>query len=125
MTMLPQRLREARRRRDMSQWELADRAGLQPSAISHFENGNREPSIKNLVKLSEALCVTTDHLLALDDRLSGPDAPFVRLENHIANEGAASQLELAALDAWRKGNRSDAEYFLEVQKELANSRPSG
>lgn len=57
------RLREARELRDLSQSELAERAKLQPSAISHFESGTRKPSFDNLKRLANALEVTTDFLL--------------------------------------------------------------
>jgi transcriptional regulator with XRE-family HTH domain len=36
---------------------------MQPSAISHFETGNRKPSFDNLRRLADALDVTTDYLL--------------------------------------------------------------
>lgn len=47
----------------ISQTELSNRAGMLPSAISHFEGGRREPNIQNLAKLAKALGVTTDRLL--------------------------------------------------------------
>lgn len=59
----PDRLRAARQLRGLSQSELAEKADLQPSAVSHFETGRRSPSFDNLKALSEALQVTTDFLL--------------------------------------------------------------
>jgi transcriptional regulator with XRE-family HTH domain len=59
----PERLRSAREYRGLTQGELADRAGLQPSAISHFETGARKPSFDNLRLLADTLDVTTDYLL--------------------------------------------------------------
>lgn len=61
--MFPQRLRTAREYRGLSQGELAKRANLQPSAISHFETGTRKPSFDNLHLLADTLDVTTDYLL--------------------------------------------------------------
>lgn len=46
-----------------SQSEMAARCGLQPSAISHFENARRVPSLKNFHKICEALRVNPDYLL--------------------------------------------------------------
>lgn len=57
------RLRAAREQRQMSQSELAEKAGLQPSAVSHFESGRRAPSFQNLKALADALVVTTDFLI--------------------------------------------------------------
>lgn len=61
--IFPERLRQARELRDLNQGALADRAGMQASAISHFETGNRKPSFDNLRRLADALDVTTDFLL--------------------------------------------------------------
>ena len=69
-----ERLRNARKSRGLSQAELAQRAGLEPSAVSHFEAGRRQPSFHNLRKLADSLGVTTDYLLGrdLDLGASGP-----------------------------------------------------
>lgn len=61
--IFPARLRKARELRDLNQGTLAEKAGMQASAISHFETGNRKPSFDNLRRLADALDVTTDYLL--------------------------------------------------------------
>ena len=68
------RLRHVRERKDLSQAELAEKAGLQPSAISHFETGRRAPSFANLRALADALSVSTDYLLSRQDEptVAGP-----------------------------------------------------
>ncbi len=80
--IFPQRLRAARELRGMNQSDLARRAGLQASAISHFETGGRKPSFDNLKRLADALNVTTDYLLGrVDDPagLAGAD----RIHRHL------------------------------------------
>jgi transcriptional regulator with XRE-family HTH domain len=62
-----ERLRTAREHRKMSQFELAEESGLQPSAVSHFETGRRSPSFANLKVLADALKVTTDYLIGRSD----------------------------------------------------------
>lgn len=57
--------------RKLSQSEMAQLTGLQPSAISHFETGTRKPSFDNLRRLSDALEVTTDYLLGRTDNPHG------------------------------------------------------
>jgi len=71
LASFPVRLREARERRKLSQGELANKAGFQSSAISHFETGTRKPSFDNLRRLADALNVTTDYLLG---RVEHPEA---------------------------------------------------
>lgn len=62
------RLRSARQLRGYSQTDLADKTGLQPSAVSHFETGRRAPSFDNLKALAVALDVSTDYLLGRVDK---------------------------------------------------------
>jgi transcriptional regulator with XRE-family HTH domain len=61
--LFPVRLLRARRVREMTQRQLADKAGLPHGSISHFESGLRKPSFDNLIKLADALGMTTDYLL--------------------------------------------------------------
>jgi transcriptional regulator with XRE-family HTH domain len=72
--IFPTRLREARELRRLSQAELASRAKLQASAVSHFETGTRRPSFDNLRRLADALGVSTDYLLGRSDSLTGAAA---------------------------------------------------
>ena len=70
-TEFGQRLRKEREEKGLSQTELAEKTGLQPSAISHFELGRRSPSFENLRILADALSVTIDYLLG---RQSAPES---------------------------------------------------
>ena len=61
------RLREARQLRQLNQNELANRTGLPPSSIAHFERNSRKPSFDTLRKLAKALDVSTDYLIGMAD----------------------------------------------------------
>jgi transcriptional regulator with XRE-family HTH domain len=65
--VFPERLRSARGLRELSQGELAAKAGLPAASISHFESGGRKPSFANLRRLAGVLDVTTDYLLGRVD----------------------------------------------------------
>lgn len=78
-SLFRKRLKAARELRSMSQADLADRAGLPPSAISHYETGTRRPSFTNLRRLAEAMEVTTDYLIGRTKRPNGADASDDRL----------------------------------------------
>ena len=69
-----ERLRATREDRGLSQAELADRAGMPPSAISHFETANRAPSFDNLRLLADALSVTIDFLVGREAK-EAPSGP--------------------------------------------------
>jgi transcriptional regulator with XRE-family HTH domain len=62
-----ERLRSARELRGWNQSELANRAGMPPSSIAHFETGSRKPSFDTLRRIANALEVTTDYLLGRVD----------------------------------------------------------
>lgn len=81
------RLRHIREQRGMSQSELAREAGMQPSAIAHFEAGRRKPSFDNVRSLAKALKVTGDYLLGTkatttafrdEDKLTSKDRVFIQ-----------------------------------------------
>jgi transcriptional regulator with XRE-family HTH domain len=56
-------LRKERNLQNLTQAELADIAGLDVTAINHFETGRRRPSLKNFRLLVESLNVSADKLL--------------------------------------------------------------
>lgn len=58
-----ERLRKLREIRGMSQSDLAKAIGCEPSAISHWETGEREPTLTNLLRLAEGLRLTPGNLL--------------------------------------------------------------
>ena len=86
-----ERLRMAREFRKLNQSELASRAGLQASAVSHFETGSRKPSFDNLRRLADALRVTTDYLLGRTDEIEGLAASADRLHRRYAGLSAEYQ----------------------------------
>src|SRR5690349_10170129 len=67
MSPLAKNLKKFRTWRKWSQADLAKHTGLQPSAISHFESGQREPSLGNFIKLYKALKVAPSTLLGDND----------------------------------------------------------
>ena len=78
------RLRAAREARQLSQGALAERTGLQPSAVSHFETGTRKPSFDNLRRLADALRVSTDYLLGRTEAMMGSAASVDQLHRHYS-----------------------------------------
>lgn len=58
-----QRIRRIRKARGFSQDELAERAGISTTHMSHIETGNTKLSLLVFVNIAEALEVQTDILL--------------------------------------------------------------
>jgi len=59
-----QRIKKSRESHGWTQEGLARRAGLSALTISHYETSRRMPSVNNLIKIADALRVTTDSLLS-------------------------------------------------------------
>lgn len=64
MSSISERIIKKRRELCLTQTDLAKKAGLKPPAISQYESGSRSPSYEALIKLSNALNVTTDYLIS-------------------------------------------------------------
>ncbi len=67
-----ERLREARRGRNLSLRVLADRLGVSPSLISQIETGRANPSVSTLYAIAAELDVSLDELLFNDRRPPEP-----------------------------------------------------
>jgi transcriptional regulator with XRE-family HTH domain len=61
------RIREARQRRGMNKNQLARALGTSWQHLDNWEKGRVEPSLGSIRKLAEALAVSADFLLGLDD----------------------------------------------------------
>ena len=60
---LADRIQQLRKRKGISQEELADRIGVSRQAVSKWESGQTSPDLEKIVLLSEFFEVTTDYLL--------------------------------------------------------------
>ena len=70
---LGKRIRCIRTDQSMSQAALAEYIGCSSAFLSYIENGKKLPSLEMLLTIANALCVTTDMLLAdyLEHNLRG------------------------------------------------------
>ncbi len=62
LNMFPQRLKELRLKKGLTQTELGEKVGVKQNTLTNWENGKREPSFENLVKLADLLDVSLDWL---------------------------------------------------------------
>lgn len=56
-------LREIRRKKKLNQQRVAFDLNITREALSHYENGRRDPSLVMLVKMSEYFNVSIDYLI--------------------------------------------------------------
>lgn len=61
-TQLSERLREVRKSKEMTQQELADKAGLHLTYVGHLELGKYHPTVYVMWKIAKALGVSVKEL---------------------------------------------------------------
>ena len=65
--MFPERLKECRKIKNVTQREVADFLGVTLGAYQRYEMGTREPNINTLNKLADYFKTSTDFLLDRHD----------------------------------------------------------
>ena len=63
MKVFPQRLKELRLKKGLTQTELGEKVGVKQNTFTNWENGKREPNFETLLKLASILNTTTSYLL--------------------------------------------------------------
>lgn len=67
MEQFANRLKELREEKGITQKELGNLVNMTKMAVSHWEKGHSEPSISQLIFLSEYFGVTVDYLVGKTD----------------------------------------------------------
>lgn len=96
----PDRLKEMRLRRGLTQTELAQRAGVTKRQIIRWEKGENEPDAWSIGRLAKALDVTSDWFLGLTEKS----------QNHYSEQELSAE-ERKIVFAFRK---QDAAAFIEI-----------
>lgn len=60
--VFPQRLKQLRQKKGLTQQKLAEILGIKRNTYSDWENGKTEPGFENLIKLADLLEVSLDWL---------------------------------------------------------------
>ena len=69
MDIFGDNLRDILKEYGMSQKDLADESGLSETTISRYIKKQRIPNMKAIVNIANALDLTTDELINLDERI--------------------------------------------------------
>lgn len=67
MGKIPERIKELRVDKGMTQKQLADVIGVSEVSMQRFEYGSARPSLDTLVALTDVLSVSLDYLCGLTD----------------------------------------------------------
>ena len=67
MEKFPERLKELRIEKGLSQEQLSKATGLSRSVIGYWESGKKHPTSPAIIALAKYFGVTTDYLLGVTD----------------------------------------------------------
>lgn len=96
-----------RKNKALTQLEIAGEVGLSQKVISTYERGDREPTLKNLIKIAEYFSVSMDDLLLKD--LCSQGSMLARNLRYLRNREGLSQDDMAKLLKVSKSNMSKYE----------------
>jgi len=75
MTKFAERLIQLKNERNLLQKDIAAALGLSLRTYQYYEKGQMEPTLSNIIKLSQFFHVSSDWLLGLsDDRINNEEA---------------------------------------------------
>ena len=78
-----QQLIKLRKRKNLTQIELADIVGVKQYVISAWENDRTEPNISQLSKLGDLFGVSIDYLIDKDVIIATNEEQFIRIIENI------------------------------------------
>ena len=83
---------------------MAEKTDLTVSAISQFENGDRDPNLESLNKLANALEVSTDYLIGREEKLS--DDNVKAMFRGVQNMDAKTKMEMLGFFQYLQAKQS-------------------
>jgi transcriptional regulator with XRE-family HTH domain len=85
--LMPERIKEARKAKGLTQQALAALIGIERPAISQWETGKTNVDPKNMKTLADALSVSVAYLSGEDDEPSNVSAPVSQSGQRFARKG--------------------------------------
>lgn len=74
--MLNERLKEARKQKNLTQTELANIIGVKPAEVSQYESGKRTPRYNVFIKMLDVLDMAADTALGRDQFVVSEDGEY-------------------------------------------------
>lgn len=100
--MFPERLREARKAKNLSQKKMASLLFLSQQAYAKYEVGTAKPNSETLAKIAAALDVSVDYLLGVQPEIKSPTEnlseakrEMIELVDQLSDEQVSKLLQIA------------------------------
>ncbi len=127
VSLRTERMIVLRERARLTQVGLAVRIGITQEAISGYESGKFQPSLKNLAAIAIGLGTTTDYLLGLNEEENSNSGSLysMKIAEDPACEYGSKDSNFSAnlekmLDIFTKMNNEQQEKTMEYMKNLLN-----
>ena len=83
-------LKEARKKRNLTQKEVCARLEMKQSQYSRYESGEDEMKVGTLIEICKALEVSADYILGL----SNIEEPICKIKNSVHNIGTIGNINM-------------------------------
>lgn len=67
INLFKDRLKELRKKANLTQEELGNQLGVAGNTVCYWEAGESQPPLETIIKLAEIFCVSTDYLFGLEN----------------------------------------------------------
>ena len=98
-TMKDLDLKTERKKRKISQQEIAEKLGVDQKTYSNYENGKTEPTIKTIIKLTEIFNCTLDEIFNVKEK----DNTFPEKEKLLKTINSLNEIECHKLNVFAQG----------------------
>jgi len=105
-----------RKKKKLTQEELAVKVNVTKAAISNYENGHSTPSNETLVALADALNIDTDYLLGRTDKPNVYELNSIHLEDEIHEK--AERYEESGTINIDEDTRRKIDFFRKLESDL-------
>ena len=116
--MVQNRLKELRQEKRLTLRDLAEKIGIDHTAISRIENGGRNLSDDDIVKICQFFECSADYLLCLSDVRTIAVLPAVAAPK-------LDQYQLALYNASKPLSKDEKTQILDFVNYIKNKKPSG
>jgi transcriptional regulator with XRE-family HTH domain len=113
MSLIGERLREARERKNLKQTQVKSRTGINNKTLSGYENGVSEPDLETLKILADLYEVSVDWLAGRTDNMS---------EKVRESTEGISEWRKKAIEEIYRMPEDEFNYFYELMKRLTKKQ---
>ena len=111
MSSFIEKIKDLRTNTGLSQKAFADKLGLQFYIIGNWEQGRSEPSMSDIILISQTFSVSTDYLLGLEDDLGNKNIN-VQANFNLSSDEERLLRAFRSLSELEKGKLiEDAEFY--------------